>query len=192
MIIKKSEIALVGQDSSILKQPAVPFDFEDTDATMLSNIMFEKMEGWGGIALAAPQIGLSTSIFVMGKGEVKIEIINPKILYYSSEIVTMEESSLTFPFVKVNISRPISIEVKFETKTGEVVQQEFKGITARIFQHCYDHLQGITIKDKSSKLKWDMATKRLNNYKQKLVKKYTQKKLLEIKNSMEEQTNGNT
>jgi hypothetical protein len=48
------------------------------------------------------------------------------------------------------------------------------------------------MKDRVSKLKWDMATKRLNNYKQKLVKKYTQKKLLDIKKAMEEQTNGNT
>jgi len=37
-----------------------------------------------------------------------------------------------------------------------------------------------------------MAAKRLNNYKQKLVKKYTQKKLLEIKKAMGEQINGNT
>jgi len=37
-----------------------------------------------------------------------------------------------------------------------------------------------------------MASKRLNNYKQKLVKKYTQKKLFEIKKAMEEQTNGHT
>ena len=48
------------------------------------------------------------------------------------------------------------------------------------------------MKQRVSKLKWDLATKRLNNYKQKLVKKYTQKKLFEIKKAMEEQTNGNT
>ena len=77
-------------------------------------------------------------------------------------------------------------------KNGELQQNEFKGLTARIFQHAFDHLQGTTMKDKVSKLKWDLATKRLNNYKQKLVKKYTQKKLLEIKKAMEEQTNGNT
>ena len=53
-------------------------------------------------------------------------------------------------------------------------------------------LNGITIKEKVSKLKWEMAVKRLNNYKQKLVRKYTQKKLFEIKKAMEEQTNGNT
>jgi hypothetical protein len=82
--------------------------------------------------------------------------------------------------------------VQYYNKNNEIQHNEFQGLTARIFQHAFDHLQGTTIKERVSKLKWDMATKRLNNYKQKLVKKYTQKKLLEIKKAMEEQTNGNT
>jgi peptide deformylase len=92
----------------------------------------------------------------------------------------------------VIIKRPIAVTVEYYNKKGELIQNEFQGLTARIFQHAFDHLQGITIKDKVSKLKWDLATKRLNNYKQKLVNKYTQKKLLEIKKAMKEQTNGNT
>jgi hypothetical protein len=82
--------------------------------------------------------------------------------------------------------------VQYYNKNNEIQHNEFQGLTARIIQHAFDHLQGTTIKERVSKLKWDMATKRLNNYKQKLVKKYTQKKLLEIKKAMEEQTNGNT
>jgi peptide deformylase len=104
----------------------------------------------------------------------------------------MNEGSLTFPGISVIIKRPVSITVEYYNKNGEIQQNEFRGLTARIFQHAFDHLQGTTMKDRVSKLKWDMATKRLNNYKQKLVKKYTQKKLLEIKKAMEEQTNGNT
>ena len=104
----------------------------------------------------------------------------------------MNEGSLTFPGILVIVKRPIAITVEYYNKNGELQQNEFKGLTARIFQHAFDHLQGTTMKDKVSKLKWDLASKRLNNYKQKLVKKYTQKKLFEIKKAMEEQTNGNT
>jgi len=103
----------------------------------------------------------------------------------------MNEGSLTFPGISVIVKRPVSITVEYYNKKGEIQHNEFQGLTARIFQHAFDHLQGTTMKDRVSKLKWDMATKRLNNYKQKLVKKYTQKKLLEIKKAME-QTNGNS
>ena len=93
----------------------------------------------------------------------------------------------------LQLSEYNKLSSKYEfNKIACIQNNEFHGLTARIFQHSFDHLQGITIKDKVSKLKWDLATKRLNNYKQKLVKKYTQKKLLEIKKTMEEQTNGNT
>jgi hypothetical protein len=84
------------------------------------------------------------------------------------------------------------LKVEYYDKNGNLQENEFHGLTSRIFQHSYDHLQGISIKDKVSKLKWDLAVKRLNNYKQKLVKKYTQKKLLEIKKAMEEETNANS
>jgi peptide deformylase len=104
----------------------------------------------------------------------------------------MNEGSLSYPGILVIIKRPESIVVEYYNKNGELLRNEFQGLTARIFQQAYDHLQGITIKDKVSKLKWELATKRLNNYKQKLVNKYTQKKLFEIKKAMEEQTNGNS
>jgi peptide deformylase len=104
----------------------------------------------------------------------------------------MNEGSLTYPGISVIVKRPVSITVEYFNKNGEIQHNKFEGLTARIFQHAFDHLQGTTMKERVSKLKWDMATKRLNNYKQKLVKKYTQKKLLEIKKAMEEQTNGNT
>lgn len=191
MIIKKSEIKLLPPDELSFWQ-ASRFNFEDVDASMLTNIMFDRMSEMGGVALSGPQVGLDMAMFVMGINDAKVEVFNPTILSYSQEEELMNEGSLTYPGVLVIVKRPSSIKVEYFNKAGELQQNEFHGLTARIFQHAYDHLQGITIKEKVSKLKWDMATKRLNNYKQKLIKKYTQKKLLDIKKAMEEQTNGNT
>jgi peptide deformylase len=146
----------------------------------------------GGVALSAPQVGHNMSMFVMGINDAKIEVFNPIIKSYSKEEILMNEGSLTYPGILVIVKRPISITVEYYDRHKQKYEAEFHGLTARIFQHAFDHLQGTTMKDKVSKLKWDMATKRLNNYKQKLVKKYTQKKLLDIKKAMEEQTNGNT
>ena len=191
MIIKKSEIKLVPANELPL-YVAEKVDFKEVDAPMLTNIMFDRMSEMGGAALTAPQVGLDMSMFVMGIDHARVEVFNPTIISYSKEEALMNEGSLSYPGILVIVKRPIAVTVEYYNKNGELQQNEFQGLTARIFQHAFDHLQGITIKDKVSKLKWDMATKRLNNYKQKLIKKYTQKKLLDIKKAMEEQTNGNT
>jgi len=191
MIIKKSELKLVPANEHPLSI-ADDVDFSKIDASMLTNVMLDRMIEMGGVALSAPQVGLDMSMFVMGIDQARIEVFNPIIISYSKEETLMNEGSLTFPGISVLIKRPVSITVEYFNKNGEIQHNEFQGLTARIFQHAFDHLQGTTMKDRVSKLKWDMATKRLNNYKQKLVKKYTQKKLFEIKKAMEEQTNGNT
>jgi peptide deformylase len=191
MIIKKSELKLVPANEHPLSI-ADDVDFSKIDASMLTNVMLDRMVEMGGVALSAPQVGLDMSMFVMGIDQARVEVFNPTIISYSKEETLMNEGSLTFPGISVIVKRPVSITVKYYNKNNEIQLNEFQGLTARIFQHAFDHLQGTTIKDRVSKLKWDMATKRLNNYKQKLVKKYTQKKLLEIKKAMEEQTNGNT
>lgn len=190
-MIKKSEIKLVPA-IDLSRNPTSKFSFEDVDAEMLTNIMMDRMTEMGGVALSAPQVGLNMSMFVMGINEAKIEVFNPTIISTSTETELMNEGSLTYPGVLVIVKRPVSVVVKYYNKKGELQKSEFHGLTARIFQHAYDHLQGITIKDKVSDLKWKMAVRRLDNYKQKLVKKYTQRKLLDIKRAMEEETNGNT
>ena len=191
MIIKKSELKLVPANEHPLSI-ADDVDFSKIDASMLTNVMLDRMTEMGGVALSAPQVGLDMSMFVMGIDQARIEVFNPTIISYSKEEALMNEGSLTFPGISVIVKRPISITVEYYDKNCKLHHNEFTGITARIFQHAYDHLQGTTFKHKVSKLKWDMASKRLNNYKQKLVKKYTQKKLFVIKKLMEEHTNGNT
>jgi peptide deformylase len=191
MIIKKSELKLVPANEHPLSI-ADDVDFSKIDASMLTNVMLDRMTEMGGVALSAPQVGLDMSMFVMGIDQARVEVFNPTIISYSKEEALMNEASLTYPGISVIVKRPTSITVQYYNKSNEIQHNEFQGLTARIFQHAYDHLQGITIKERVSKLKWDLATKRLNNYKQKLVKKYTQKKLLEIKKAMEEQINGNT
>ena len=191
MIIKKSDLKIIPAEQ-LSKGLASKFNFEDVDASMLTNIMLDRMTEMGGVALSAPQVGLNTCMFVMGIDQARIEVFNPTIVSYSKDEALMNEGSLTFPGMLVVVKRPNTVTVEYYNKKGELQQNEFQGLTARIFQHAFDHLQGTSIKEKVSKLKWELATKRLNNYKQKLVKKYTQKKLLDIKKSMEEQTNGNT
>ena len=183
---------MVPGDDPILHKVPGDFNFEgDVDAAMLTNIMFARMEEIGGIGLSAPQVGLDLKMFVMGIKDAKIEVFNPTIDSYSTNEFSTVEGSLSFPGVQVMVRRPAVIGVTYFDKNGNKKQEELAGLTARIFQHEYDHMLGITLDKRVSKLKWDLATKKLKNRKDKFIKEQVQKRLIGIHKEIQEQ-NGNT
>ena len=72
------------------------------------------------------------------------------------------EGCLSFPGVFVKINRPSWVVVEYQNEKGEIVNGKVEGYDARCYLHECDHLNGITYKDRVSKMKWDMATKRAN------------------------------
>jgi len=81
MIIKKSELKILPAEE--LNQGfASKFNFEEVNASMLTNIMFDRMSEMGGAALSAPQVGLDMCMFVMGIDQARIEVFNPTIISY--------------------------------------------------------------------------------------------------------------
>lgn len=191
MIIKKSELKMVPGTDPILHKAPAEFNFDgELDASMLTNLMFARMQEVGGIGLSAPQVGLDIKMFVMGIKEVKVEVFNPTIDSFSADEFSTIEGSLSFPGVQVMVKRPAVIGVTYFDKNGNKKQEELAGLTARIFQHEYDHMLGITLDKRVSKLKWDLASKKLKNRKDKFVKEQVQKRLLSIHNEIQEQ-NGN-
>ena len=144
MIIKKSELKLLSASEHPL-YVAEEVDFSKIDASMLTNVMLDRMVEMGGVALSAPQVGLDMSMFVMGIDQARVEVFNPSIISYSKDETLMNEGSLTYPGISVIVKRPASITVKYYNKKGEIQHNEFQGLTARIFQHAFDHLQGTTI-----------------------------------------------
>ena len=180
MIIKKSQLVF---SNKIFVPEKFIFD-EETDTNMLSNLMIERMQELGTIGLTAPQVSLKFNMFVMGIDDAVMEIFNPKITAYSEIEESVIEGTIHYPGVQVMVKRPITILVEYQNKKGEEVKDSLTGLSSRIFQHHYDLLIGITIKDKVSRLKWDLASKRYNNKKNKFIKQQVQKKLVEINNQM--------
>ena len=78
---------------------------------------------------------------------------------------------------------------KYFNEKGEEQTVEYIGLTARIFLHEYDHMQGITLKHKASKLKWDLASGRKAKRTKKIVQKHVQKQLQNIQKQIDQ--NGN-
>lgn len=95
-----------------------------------------------GIGLAANQVGYGYRVFVMRGHPADFACFNPKIVGFGSEIVELDEGCLSFPNLFVKVKRPRDIRVRFADYNGEVSTHTFTGMTARIFQHEMDHLDG--------------------------------------------------
>lgn len=188
MIIRKSNLKLVPASDPILKIAPAEFVFDgETDPDMLANVLHERMKELGGVGLSANQVGLNIRMFTMGIEDIRIDVFNPVIISYTQDDALETEGCLSYPGIHLLMKRPAGINVKFQDTKGTEHQMYLNGLSARIFQHEYDHMVGTDMKARVSKLKWDMASKRLKNKKDKLIKKYTREMLQDLKKQMEEQ-----
>ena len=87
---------------------------------------------------------------------------NPKIVEASKEQILMDEGCLTFPGVWLKVKRPIAVTCEYKDENGEKHEKELVGLSSRIFQHEYDHMEGTDFTRKVSKMKIDRAMKKLN------------------------------
>lgn len=107
--------------------------------------MFEILEEHKGIGLAAPQVGLSESFFVIKFKEMKYTFINP-IIEEASGTQTFVEGCLSFPNIYTEVERPARVKIRYQDLEGEeqTLDTEDDNILAQIIQHENDHLQGRT------------------------------------------------
>tara|TARA_R100000353_G_C6462620_1_gene184294 strand:- start:380 stop:847 length:468 start_codon:yes stop_codon:yes gene_type:complete len=113
---------------------------------VLSKILIENMIHHKGVGLSANQIGIWERAFVMVKDLQENEIIvcfNPKILKSYKDEVEMQEGCLSYPDLFLNIKRPDRIVVQYEDEKKETHKLKLSGIASRVFQHEYDHMEGI-------------------------------------------------
>ena len=138
--------------------------FEIKDRKELSDKMYKSMVKYGGIGLSANQVGLPFRMFVMGghpqidDGKVR-NCFNPIIKDLSEETVLMKEGCLSFPFLFLSIKRPQWVNVQYTDENGETVDEYLHGMSARIFQHENEHMNGYVFTDLVGKLKLDRAKK---------------------------------
>ena len=101
---------------------------------------------YNGVGLSANQIGIEERVFVMMIDidlQETITCFNPRIIKESKDEVVMEEGCLSYPELFIEISRPSSIIVKYQDEGKSIIKRRLDGYVARIFQHEYDHMEGI-------------------------------------------------
>jgi peptide deformylase len=117
------------------------------------------MNQFNGVGLSANQVGIPFRVFVMRSSPENFVCFNPKIVYYSEDTETLEEGCLSFPLVNVKIKRSKHIRVRFQVPSGETVSMSFDGLTARVFQHEIDHLDGKLFVNRANRYHRDKALK---------------------------------
>lgn len=176
-------LPILGKDDPILKEKMPAFDFKNPvmDSVELYNNLAETMRENEGMGLSANQIGVRTRAFVMRAEEI-IGVFNPRVVDVSSETVTLEEGCLSYPNLFVKIKRPKSIKVRFTTPDGETSTKTFTGMTARVFLHELDHLDGIAHTSRANRYHLEQAKKLVK----KIGRKYKVKPLAEMSDEARE------
>ncbi|GGA01065.1 peptide deformylase [Blastomonas marina] len=170
-----------------LKTVSTPVEKDefDDDLRTLVDDMFETMYAAPGIGLAAIQVGVPKRVLVIdlqepdesadaedcGDDECGHDhrpvvrnprtFINPEILDPAEELATYQEGCLSVPDIYADVDRPATCRVRYQDLDGNVHEEDMTGLMATCIQHEMDHLEGILFIDHLSRLKRNMALKKL-------------------------------
>lgn len=150
---------LVNSNDPILTKVCDTFDFNNPpfDPIEFANELVKFMYEKNGIGLAANQVGVPYRVFAMRGSPENFVCYNPRIVQLSEMQVVLEEGCLTYPGLYVKVKRPQHIRVRFNTPNGDTLTKQFTGMSARIFQHELDHLDGVVFYNKASRVHRDKA-----------------------------------
>ncbi len=143
------DIYTLGEE--VLGEKCQPITKFDSGLRVLVDAMFETMSEADGVGLAAPQVGVSSRLFVINiQGVEKRAYINPQIIETSIETDTAEEGCLSIPGVWHDVQRPARVTVQAQDIEGKVFTVKAEGLLARAIQHENDHLNGVLFIDRLS------------------------------------------
>ncbi len=136
---------------AVLRKKCEPIEEITGEIKELIPAMLATMQAKNGIGLAAPQIGISKQIIVVGaipKITKPFGLINPKITKKAKKKGNGTEGCLSIPGIYAEVPRPEIIEVSGITPEGKKMVLEVGGLFARVLQHEIDHLSGILFPDR--------------------------------------------
>lgn len=161
--IKKYGAAVLRQKA----QAIIPTE----DIAPLAEQMFETLTKHNGLGLAAPQIGVSKRLFIIDTTPLAHEdptiqkfqetVINPEIVEFSPQQELYYEGCLSIPGINEDVLRPTSIDVRYFDIHFNQIETRLHGIQARIFQHEFDHLNGMLFTDRLGTLKRKLLSGKL-------------------------------
>ena len=147
------DVCIMG--NPILRKVAEPVKrsmFGTSELDSLINDMVDTMRDQNGVGLAAPQIGIGLRIAVIEYNpDLPLTVyINPKITTLNSGVEPQGyfEGCLSVPGIRGFVVRPQHVRVDYQDQQGNKHHIEPQGFNATIFQHEFDHLDGLLFLDK--------------------------------------------
>jgi peptide deformylase len=127
----------------VLREKAKRVPMIDASIHRLIEDMIESMYAAHGVGLAAPQIGVSLRVIVVGiPDEEPFALINPEIVKVSGER-TVDEGCLSLPGYRAELSRHKSVVAKGLNPEGKEVRIKAKDeLLAQALEHVIDHING--------------------------------------------------
>jgi peptide deformylase len=174
-------LPIVAYGAPVLRKVAqdIPHDYPQLDK--LIEDMWETMYASNGVGLAAPQINKSIRLFVVDSSQIfenqdeedkgkypdepgiKRVFINAHIKELDGNEWSYNEGCLSIPKIREDIVRPEEVVLEYVDENFEPHTEKFIGITARIIQHEYDHLDGKLFIDYLKPLRKKMLQGKLND-----------------------------
>ncbi len=161
---------IVQRDNPVLRIKTKEVPLKDIQSAKIKKVIKEMKEALAsqedGVALAAPQIGVSLRIFIITekiydilypedatkKGKIDLVYINPKITKISKEQKLLEEGCLSVRWLYGKKVRSTRASVSAYNEKGEKIERGGSGLLAQIFQHETDHLDGVLFIDNAEDL----------------------------------------
>lgn len=148
--------------AAVLRSTAAAIaNFDDPELQAFIDAMLVRVREADGVGLAAPQLGRSLQLLVIASRpnsryphapEMEPTVMaNPRILQRSSDIAYGWEGCLSVPGQRGWICRHRQIEVEYCDRSGIRQRRQLHDFVARIFQHEFDHLQGVVFPDRAER-----------------------------------------
>lgn len=142
------------KELKILTSVSTDVDPKDELLPVLAERMFLSMRDPAnpGIGIAAPQVGINKNVFWVQRfdkeGEPFEFYLNPKITWRSALLRKGMEGCLSIPDIDGEVLRNYTIKLTYFDRDGKFHEEIIEGFTAVVFQHEYDHLNGILFTDR--------------------------------------------
>ncbi len=173
-------LPIVAYGDPVLKRKATEIAKDYPKLKELIANMYETMYEASGVGLAAPQIGVSIRLFIIDASpfaedevldedereqlkDFKHTFINPVILEESGDEWAFNEGCLSIPDVREDVFRHPNIKIEYYDENFKKQTHVLSGLSARVFQHEYDHIEGVLFTDKLSSLKKRLIKGKLTN-----------------------------
>lgn len=166
-----SDFSIVELGDPRLRQRARPVDLDDLAGVLpIADVMREWMDRRGGVGIAAPQIGVDLQMMIIASRPNQrypdaplmqpLLLLNPQPVRYGDNTIEEWEGCLSVPGLRGKVRRPDAVEIDFYDLHGKGHQLALTGFPARIFQHEYDHLIGMTFVDRVASVQ-DLVTEKV-------------------------------